>query len=102
MGVAVYEGNAQLVDDQGNLIKSVVAVRLCDDRRTTPSYAKTAPYYGEMWVQEGDLMDPLRGKPRCLLVLPSGISLEILVNSFDRGGARAQVVGEGRVLPPFG
>jgi hypothetical protein len=100
--VGTYEGTAQLVDDQGGLIKRRVTVRLSDDLRSAPSYAKAAPYHGEIWVTEGDLMDPVRGKEHCQLLLPDGVPLQIFVNSFDLGGSRAQVVGESGVLPPLG
>jgi hypothetical protein len=100
--MSTFRGTACLTDPAGKVIKPEVSVELSDDRRTAPSYLRWEPFYGQMWVSEGDLMiDPLRDQKPCILQLDEGPTLEVRVTSWDRGGSRAQLLGEGPELPPW-
>lgn len=96
-----YTGTAQLIGLDGASIEPVVHVDLSDNPEMAPSYARSAPFYGEFWVDSGDLMDPLRDRQRCLLHLDDGTVVQMRLNTYDRGGSRAQAIGEGPQLPTW-
>ncbi len=85
-----YEGHGRL-ERGGVLVAERVGVWIDDDVDSAPSYAHGSPH-GEVWLDEGDLMSRLPADARCDLTLADGTALRVRVNSFDRGGGRAQVV----------
>lgn len=85
-----HEGQGRLEED-GRVVADVVHVYLDDDPERAPSYAHGRAY-GELWLDDGDLMSRLPSDARCELVLDDGSVKPIRINSYDRGGARAQVV----------
>jgi len=94
-----FAGTAAVEDLAGNVVAPLVDVALNDDPDECP-YKTTPPWYGDMRVESGDLMiEPLRTHPRCVLRLSNGHEAQARVNSWDRGGGRAQLVGLGEV--PF-
>lgn len=85
-----YAGHGRL-ENGGVLVAERVGVWIDDDADSAPSYAHRSPY-GEVWLDEGDLKTRLPPNARCELTLADGRALRVRVNSFGRGGARAQLV----------
>ncbi|MGZ7042862.1 MAG: hypothetical protein ACXVH7_13805 [Thermoanaerobaculia bacterium] len=96
MPVTQFNGTARLTDVTGNVIMEEVLVALEDDPASAPSYVGERGWYGEIWVNEGDLLvDQLRVDPDCILELSNNNTCDVRVNSWDDGGRRAQIVGRG-------
>jgi hypothetical protein len=95
-----FAGTAAVEDPTGNVVAQLVDVELNDDPDECPYETMTPPWYGDMWLEHGDLMiEPLQTNPQCVLKLSNGNVAQARVNSWDLGGRRAQLVGVGQV--PF-
>ncbi len=107
--ITTYDGGAALATRAGVPIADRVHVHLTDRAEGKPSYARSAPFYGEMWVDEGDLMcESLRRDPACSLrwlglemLDPNKATVFVRVHSWSEEGRCAQLVGEGAFAPAF-
>lgn len=94
-----FEGIARLLSATGEVIADSVLAVLHKTSLDAPSYVHRAHWYGEVSLEGTDLMELLRDDPWCQLDLGNGTVARARVNSWDLGGARAQLVGDGP--PPF-
>jgi hypothetical protein len=91
--MARIEETARWTTLDGIEIKTEVSFSLTDESSPLVSYSRTAPFHGEIWVKQGDLMDPMRPAPESRLETSTGQVLVIRSQTWTHGGSRAQVAG---------
>lgn len=105
--ITSVDGDAALMTRSGVPIVERVHVHLTDRTQGKPAYARSAPFYGEMWLDQGELSsDALKRDPRCSLhwlglevTAPDEAAVLVRVHSWSENGRRAQLVGEGSLTP---
>ncbi len=65
-----FVGTAAVEDLAGSVVIAMVNLALNDDPAECPYQSMTPPWYGNMWLETGDLMiEPLQTDARCVLSL---------------------------------
>jgi hypothetical protein len=99
-GVAAYKGRCVVKSVTGQIMLEHAVVTV-DDDDDPHKYPSRPPWSGHLTSDGADLMrEPFRSDPHYVLECDTGEIMHVRINSWDQGGQRAQIVGDGAW--PFG
>jgi hypothetical protein len=91
--MASYRGTCRVKTSAGKVVLDHATVSISDDPARC-TYRSRPPWCGELSQGDANLMrEPFRSDPECVLEFDSGDVARARINSWDRGGQRAQLIG---------